>query len=135
MRSAIMFVVVALSSASVWAQQPAKQPALSREQVAFRAWSKAMRETADAAKNISAKKRDAWLAKTSRAREDKLLAKYKTTRNELRKTFENGLILHWQVDTPEDLAVAQAILDPMILEREIGDWAVEHSPPGRPERA
>ena len=23
------------------------------------------------------------------------LAKYKTTRNELRKTFENGLILHW----------------------------------------
>ena len=52
------------------------------------------------------------------------MAKYKTTRNELRKTFENGLILHWQADTPEDLAVAQAILGPMILEREIGDMAV-----------
>ncbi len=76
-----------------------------------------MRETADASQKIPAKKRDAWLAKTSRAKEDKLLAKYKTTRSELRKTFENGLILHWQADTPEDLAVAQAILDPMILGR------------------
>ncbi len=131
MRSVIVVVVVALSSASVGAQQPAKQPALSREQVAFRSWAKAMRETANAAQKIPAKKRDAWLARTTRAKEDKLLAKYKTTRNELRKTFENGLILHWQADMPEDLAVAQAILDPMILDREIGAWAVEHSPPGR----
>ncbi len=131
MRSVIMFVVIVSSTATVWAQQPAKQPTLSREQVAFRSWAKAMRETADAAQKIPARKRVDWLARTTRAKEDKLLAKYKTTRNELRKTFENGLILHWQADTPEDLAVAQAILDPMILEREIGAWAVEHSPPGR----
>ena len=103
-----------------------------REQAAFKDWAKAMRETADGSKKLSAKEREAWADKTSKAKEDEIRAKYKLPRQfQFQDLVKTGLILHWPAESPEDLAFIRSIVDPLILEDEISDWVTTYVPRSR----
>ena len=42
--------------------------------------------------------------------------------------LKRGLIAKWPTETPEDLVIARAILDPMVFEDDLDAWVAEHTP-------
>jgi hypothetical protein len=120
-------------------QDPQTKPAgQQREQMIFKEWVKGIRETSDAAKRMQRKQaeRDVWAARSSKAKEDKLRARYRLSPYQLFLILKRGVAEKWPTDKPEDLKIVEPIvakrqtsLDSTIFEEELNAWVEAQIPP------